>query len=314
MIKAFAIFLMILANPLWAQELNVDFSEHCKNQFENRFKEIDCNKIPPFELKKKDDQGKVWLIRFHFGFSRTDYEKTDLHINSQVMTTVVKDVEMVERTSAIHYDPRTWDSFQSYFQWIDEPTNTFTLSFEKGKNNFYITVFHPKYLKSILYKKSNLDGEEVYDFQDIEEKSDFSQTIPEGYSMLYLGNTHFNMNWQVGYGRQLTLFKSDKLGKLTYIPKADIGIATGKARSVNIIPGVAWDDYYDDLKIQGINASVGHRLEFKKGKVSMFVDHKTIFSKIKHGFYNGTIEYNLRATPITFGIGVDLFSPKKKKK
>jgi hypothetical protein len=35
---------------------------------------------------------------------------------------------------------------------------------------------------------------------------------------------------------------------------------------------------------------------------------------MNHLIYNGTIEYNLRATPITFGIGVDLFKPKKKKK
>jgi hypothetical protein len=77
---------------------------------------------------------------------------------------------------------------------------------------------------------------------------------------------------------------------------------------------VAWDDYIDEDRIQGINASIGHRLEYQRGIVSLFIDQKTIFQKIEHGFYDGTINYNLRSTPTTFGIGIDLFTHKKKKK
>jgi hypothetical protein len=95
--------------------------------------------------------------------------------------------------------------------------------------------------------------------------------------------------------------------------KGDIGINTGKARSVQIVPGVAWDDYIDDAKVQGFNASIGHKIEYQRGRVSLFVDQKTIYSKMQHGFYDGTIDYNLRSTPTTFGIGIDLFTKKKKK-
>ena len=103
-----------------------------------------------------------------------------------------------------------------------------------------------------------------------------------------------------------------KAGKLSYTIKGDVGISTGKARSVHIIPGQAWDDYSDDHKIQGLNASIGHRMEYQRGRVSLFVDQKTIVSKMHHGFYDGTIDYNLRATPTTFGVGIDLFTKKKR--
>jgi hypothetical protein len=42
----------------------------------------------------------------------------------------------------------------------------------------------------------------------------------------------------------------------------------------------------------------------------MFVDSKIIYSKMKHGFFDGTIKYDLVSTPITFGIGIDIFKGK----
>lgn len=61
---------------------------------------------------------------------------------------------MHERTSAHHYNPQNWDKLENSFQWIDEPTNTFTFSLKK-KNVFYLTIFHPSILKvlSILNLK-----------------------------------------------------------------------------------------------------------------------------------------------------------------
>jgi hypothetical protein len=326
------IICLLLSSFAFAQEevreMDIDLSSFCRDnqQADNHeiiikekdstcktIKDLEGKKIEPIILSKKDNEGNSWKLRFHFGFSRTDYAKTDLHIKSDVITVVVKDVEMHERTSAHHYNPATWDHLQEAAQWIDEPTNTFTFSLEKNKNIFYLTVFHPKYLKSLVYSKSQVNGETVYNVGPIPESDDFSSQIPDGSNLLYLGNTHMNMNWQVGYGRQFVIFDSKKAGKLSYTIKGDIGISTGKARSVHIIPGQAWDDYSDDHKIQGLNASIGHRMEYQRGRVSLFVDQKTIVSKMHHGFYDGTIDYNLRATPTTFGVGIDLFTKKKRK-
>ncbi len=307
--------------------MDVDLSSFCEDQIREQeqesldlqkretcevIKELEGRSIDPISMTKKDEEGNEWRLRFHFGFTRTNYHKTDLNIKSDVITTVIKDVEMYERTSADHYDPRTWEHFQDMGRWIDEPTNTFTFSLEKNKNVFYLTVFHPKYLKSLLYKKTTANNQQEYTFSETQETYDFSAPIPENSQMLYLGNTHMNMNWQIGYGRQFVIFNSKKSGKLSYTLKGDIGISTGKARSVHIIPGVAWDDYQDDHKVQGINTSFGQRLEYQKGRVSLFVDNKYILAKIQHGFYDGTIDYNLKSTATTFGVGIDLFTKKRK--
>jgi hypothetical protein len=300
----------------YAEVMDVDFSEYCRDQLEREVEGLDCNNFPPVELDKVDEDGKNWKIRFHFGFSRTQYHKTDMDIKSDVVSLVVKDVEMHERTSAHYYYPNRWDGIENAVKWIDEPTNTFMLSFEKGKDNFYLTIFHPKYLKSVIYKQ---DDNGNVKFKEGMEDNRLNQPRPEGYNMLYIQNTHANMVWQIGYGRQITIFDSRKAGKLSYIPKADIGINTGGVRSVHIqrnenSNGYDMQDVTEGSGITGINASIGHRLEYQKGKVSLFVDHKTIYSKISHGYLDGTAEYDLRMSPVTFGVGIDLFSNNKKNK
>ncbi len=310
------------------RELNIDLLAFCsEHHFEALSDEIDIKReqackmihdlkdknVPPVLLTKKDSDGQAWTLRFHFGFTRTDYHPTDLDIKSSVINVQIKDVEMHERTSANHYDPRTWTELQNAGQWIDEPTNTFTFSMEKKKNKFYLTVFHPKYLKSLTYTKTQENDSPNYEFSEIAESDNFSSPIPEKSEFLYLGNTHYNMIWQAGYGREFVVFDSTKAGKLSYTVKGDIGINTGKARSVHIVPGVAWDDYYDQHKIQGLNTSLGHRLEYQRGKVSLFVDQKYLYAKVHHGFYDGTIDYDLKATATTFGIGIDLFTKNKKR-
>ena len=267
----------------------------------------------PIEMNLDDDQGNKWKIRFHFGFTRTDYHPTDINIKSGVITTVIQDVKMHERTSDSYYNPTKWEKPENSLQWIDEPSNTMTVSIEKNKNVFYLTAYHPKYLKSLVYSKSENEGEPEYKFGPIEETMDFSAPIPAKQNMLYLGNTHRNMVWQVGYGRQFVIFENKRAGKLSYTVRGDVGINTGKARSVHIIPGVAWDDYKGKNEIQGVNGSIGHRVEYQRGKVSLFIDQKYIHSKIEHGFYDGTVSYDLNSTATTFGVGIDLYSKKSKK-
>lgn len=315
--KKIMLAVLLTSGTAFAQEvktMDLDMSKHCQEVLTQQFPDLNCEEIPSIELEKVDDNKQRWKFRFHFGFSRTDYMPTDLHINSSFGNVVVKDVEMFERTSASHYNPANWDSFGESFKWIDEPTNTFTFSLEKNKNVFYLTVFHPKYLKSILYKKTVVDGEDQFEFSDIEEASDFSQDIPEGHGMIYLGNTHKNLITQIGYGRMISIFETPRFGRLTFIPRFDVGVNTGQARSVHIVRGERWDDFNEGkMGLQGYNASLGARMEYQKGKFSMFVDSKVIYSKMEHGFFDGTVKYDLISTPITFGVGIDVFSGKKKK-
>jgi hypothetical protein len=297
----------------YSQVMDVDVSEYCKDQME-LLHDLDCDSIPKIVIDKKDEIGNKWKVRFHFGFSKTEYYKTDLNIQTERFNVVVKDIEMQERTSVEHYNPKRWNTLKEASMWIDEPTNTFAFSLEKGKNIFYLTVFHPKYLKSIAYKESVVNGENNYEFKNLQDNSSsaeaISNSVPlqDGFKRIYFQNTHHNAIWQIGYGRQFQILDS-KFGKLSYVAKADIGGNSGMARSVD--DGKLWPDVD---RIQGYNASIGHRLELQKGKVSLFIDHKVIYSNIETGFLDGKIDYDLVSSPLTFGVGIDIFTKKRKNK
>jgi hypothetical protein len=306
------IFLLI-PFAAFSQVIDVDVSDYCRDQLE-KVDGFNCNYIPNVVVDKTDDAGKKWKLRFHFGFSTTDYYKTDVKIKTDMFDVVVKDIEVEERSGIEHYNPKEWTGAKETFALVHEPTNTFAFSLEKGKNNFYLTIFHPKYLKSIAYKETVVDGETHYDFKDLEDNLGTAEvlynTAPEledGYKRIYFQNTHHNAVWQIGYGRQIPVFNS-KFGKLTYIPKADIGGNSGKARSVTV-----GKLYEDEDRVQGYNFSIGHRLEFQKGAISLFIDHKILFSNIETGFLDGKINYNLISAPLTFGVGIDIFTKKKKR-
>jgi hypothetical protein len=299
------IFLMIPFTA-FSQVIDVDVSDYCRDELE-KVEGFNCNYIPSVVVDKTDDAGKKWKLRFHFGFSTTEYYKTDLKIKTDMFDVVVKDIEVEQRTGAHHYNPKTWTSLSDTFELVHEPTNTFAFSLEKGKNNFYLTIFHPKYIKSIAYKETVLDGETHYDFKNLEDNENSTEPLADGYNRIYFQNTHHNAIWQIGYGRQIPIFNS-KLGKLTYIPKADIGGNSGKARSIGL-----GNLYEDEDRVQGYNFSLGHRLEFQKGPIGLFLDHKIIFSNVETGFLDGKINYNLISTPLTFGLSIDIFTKKKKR-
>lgn len=296
-------------------EMEVDMTDYCQDQLA-KVEGLDCAKVPNVELFKKDKAGKTWKIRFHFGFSTTDYRPADLHIKTSKYSVVINDVDMEQRTGAGHYDPTKWQSMKQALKWIDEPTNTFQFSLEKNKNVFYLTVFHPKYLKSIAYKEPTPGTNEGYTFKNnVGYNSNSSEVLKgqapameDGYKRIYFQNTHLNLVMQVGYGRQLEL-TNGKFGKLTYIPKADIGINYGKDRSID-----NGKLYEGTQKYQGINASIANRLEYQKGVISVFAEHKVLYSKIETAFLDGTAKYDLVSTPLTFGVGIDIFTHNKAKK
>lgn len=141
--------------------------------------------------------------------------------------------------------------------------------------------------------------------------------IPEGTRGIEIQNTHRLMGWQIGYGRKFQIFDTQKAGKLTYVVRADVGVQTGAARTIIIDKtnpnNMTWVEKYDDFGIQGYNADVGHRIEYQRGRYGLFVDQKVVFSKIEHGFMEGTAAYNMQYTPTTFGISIDLVTLGKKK-
>jgi hypothetical protein len=265
----------------------------------------------------QQDQSKEnnWKLKFHFGYTRTNYLPTDVTFDSTELKGTVRDVNFVERTSEDFYNPfKAGRKITDALKWIDEPTNTMSLSIENDKNAIYLTAFHPKFLKSFLYeKKTNESGEVETEFSPIGESDSFAQVIPEGKTMAYIGNTHKRMDWTIGYGRKIKLFNTKDFGVM-YVPRVDFGFSVGKARSVRIVPGQVWDDNKGKIEIQGGAMSVGHRLEVYKGRLSLFIDQRLVYSTQTHGFYDGTVSYKLMYIPTTFGMSYQLFEFKRKPK
>jgi hypothetical protein len=294
---------------------SVDFN-WSKQQTCSAIKELAHNKTEPFELLKKDSDGNTWKIRFHFGFTRTSYADTDMHLKNSRMDVVIKDFSFDERTTADAYDFRKWNKFEHFFQWIDEPTNTFAFSLEKDKNVFYLTAFHPKFLKSKFQDKhvtGVVDGVAVDQVMPINEIFDGYNNQPGQMHLTRFENTHKQMDWQIGYGRKMVVFDTPKAGKLSYIPRVDVGLTSGKNRTVYVKEGQYWeyDEIEDKHRIQGANLSIGHRVEYERGKVGLFVDQKVTASKLHHGSLDGTASYNMLYSPVTFGLSFQIYQKKQ---
>ena len=303
-------------NPLF----NNKTSEAEKKKTCDLVNQLSTEKIKPIEMNLKDDQGDPWKIRFHFGFTRTDIRPTDIKIRSSLVNKDFKGFEFDERTSAKHYNPMNWEKVTNALNWIDEPSNTFTLSIENKKNAFYLTAYHPKFLKTYYEEKStDSQGNPQTTYTPGKEyisngtNSAFA-SIPSGQSAVEIQNTHLLMNYQIGYGRKFTLLDNNKVGKINYIVRADMGITTGGARTIYINEQRQWIENRDKLGIQGINKSIGHRLEYQKGKVGAFIEQKYTTSTMEHGFLDGTASYKLDYSTIQFGINVDVLTMNKKDK
>jgi hypothetical protein len=263
-----------------------------------------------------------WKLRFNFGFARTTYFDTDMLLKSDRVDVIVRDFSFDERTTSSFYNPKNWEQPMDAFRWIDEPSNQFIVTAEKNKNVIYLTIFHPKYLKKNVQVKhitGTVDGVEVDKVMPLDEQFDgYNRQLGEMY-LTRFENTHKQMTWQIGYGRRFTLYKSpDQKTEVRWTPHVHAGIMTGEHFTVYEKKDQYWefDDYLDTKNpVQGAVFSVGHSLEVQRGKVSLFVDQKYNYSHVKHGFGSegGTAEYDFRFMPITFGIGIDLFNPNKKK-
>lgn len=269
----------------------------------------------------KDIKESQWNFSFHFGFTRTSYDNTDMRLQSDRVDVTIKDFEFDERTSAGFYNPANWEQAMDAFRWIDEPTNHFVLTAEKNGHSIILSIFHPKFLKKQYQTKhvvGTVDGVEINDFIDINEEFDgYNNQIGEMY-LVRFENTHLQMAWQVGYGYEFKLIKSEKFGTLSVRPAVLIGVMSGQHYDVYIQEGEYWefDDYKDPHMIQGPMASVGIRINYRIKRFNFFVDSKYSYAKLKHGYGNqgGTAEYDISYKTLAFGIGYTIPWSKKKKR
>jgi len=282
-----------------------------------------------YALAKKDpcdpfakDKSR-WTVNFKFGFSRTNYNNTDIKVDGPELQGTMYDFNFAERTSSRYYNPQNWEKLQNAFQWIDEPTNHFVLTIEKGKHNIIISMFHPKWTMGnnhYIRVAGKINGVEKDQYMDIDEpfEEDYSNfsTQPGELKLIIFENTHMQMEYSLGYGHDFTLFSTKKLGELKFQPAIYAGIMSGINKVVTRDHNNYWafTGYSTKNQIQGPMVAAGAHIEWDFGLVDVFYQFKYTHAWMKEPGFGGTIEYQHSYTTNTFGLGIDLFSQKNRAK
>lgn len=275
------------------------------------------NQVKQIEIKGKNTPDNSWKFNFSMGFNRTKYSDTDMHLKSSRVDATIKDFSFQERTSSDFYNPKNWKQPMDAFRWIDEPTNSFTFSAENKNNVYSLTAFHPKFLKQQYENKhvtGTVDGVAVDKVMPINEEFDGYNNKPGEMNLTRFENTHMQMDWQLGYGRNITLVDAHKYGKLVYTPSVYAGLTSGKHYDAYVKPNAYWDfeDSEDKNRIQGANFAIGNKLKYEYGRANIFVENKFTFSHLEHQFMDGTAKYNMKYNATTFGLGFRLYETKPK--
>ena len=282
-----------------------------ENCFENTAGE------PPLPFKPNDK----WKIRLYASHSYTTYFNSDISFQSSRYNIEIKDYEWAERSSREYFLPETWkQEGNNPFQMIDEPTNTFVVSLEKDGHEFFLSAFHPKFLQAdgqVKYMKGTIDGVSIDGIQEVNKPFDGYNQTPGESELVTNRNSHKQMTFEIGYGHRFNLLDS-KLGSLTYVPSAAVGVMTGENVTVMVKENGWWDfdGHTDSFRIQGVGGSVTNRIEFNtpKERFGLFYENKLSFYKQSHGFMDGTQKYNLGFMGNSIGMKFMIHNPNRKKK
>ncbi len=274
-------------------------------------------------LNQQEDivQGVVtpdkWKIRFYASHSFTTYFDTDITFQSTRYNIEIKDYSWAERGSRAYFTPQEWAKPESNpFQMIDEPTNTFTLSFEKDGNEFFFQAFHPKFLQAkdqVKYIIGTIDGVEMNGYNPVNKPFDGWDQTPGECEIMGNQNTKHQMTFEIGYGHRFNLV-TGKLGSINYIPSVSVGVMTGSNVSLVTQEGWWWDyeGNVEPYRVQGVGGSITNRVEFNtpKERFGVFYENKLSYYHQEHGFLDGTQVYNLGYTGNSIGFKFMIYNPK----
>ena len=272
----------------------------------------------PIEIKRKDQDGDEWNIKFFFGYTRTEYFNSPVvKLRSTRVNVDIKDFDWTERNSFEFFKKENLQGVENMFRFIDEPTNTFFLNFEKGKDVFTFSLLHYKHIMNKGQSKQvtgTVDGVPIDGVVALHPEFDGYNDKPGEMHLLRLENTYQQVNPQIGYGRKVDVLSSKKYGKLSWTPSVQVGFIGGGSYSAFTKEGEYWesDNGSQKFAIKGASFSVGNRLEYEKARVSVFMDQKFSTSKIKQQFLDGTATYRLNYIPVTLGVGVKIYKKSKK--
>ena len=259
-----------------------------------------------------------WKLRFYLSHSFTSYYNTDIKFSSSRYNVKIKDYQWTERGSREFFQYKKWtEQGNNPLQMIDEPSNTFVLSIERNSHEFFLSVFHPKFLQNpeqVVYMKGTIDGVEVDGIYNINRPFDGYNQSPEEMELVRNENTNAEILLEIGYGYRFKLI-DDKIGKISYVPSIGVGLSCGQNLVVVIKENEWWDydNYKQKSEVQGFGGSITNRIEFntEKERFGIFYENKLSYYKQNHGFMDGNQKYHLKLIGNSVGVKFMINNSKK---
>jgi len=284
----------------------------------------------PVSFNVQDKEKKPWKIKLYFGNNKTWYGTTTAKIKTSRLDLTIKDLQPYERRSDSFY--KVWNnSLKDSLRWIDEPTNTLKITLERKKDEYSLSIFHPKYVfvegdqelighhyNENVMVTGTADGYAVNGRQKLKgqvTEDPYKAFIPGNVYFVSWENSHMLLQPELGYGKKIDLIKAQGKPIVTYTPSISAGVFLGILNSSYRAYDKRWDfdsHHNEKMKVMGLTGSVGNRLTIhnKKDNVGVFVEHKFTYSKMKYDFLDGTAEHDIKMNTLNFGIQFTLIKSK----
>ncbi|MCE9506894.1 MAG: hypothetical protein K8R48_01065 [Alphaproteobacteria bacterium] len=255
-----------------------------------------------------------WQVRVYASHAFTHYFPSDIRIKTSRYDVKIDNYEWVERSSREFFNPKTWSKpGNNPFQVFDEPSNTYTLAFEKNAHVIFVSHFHPKFYQEpdqIRHIQGTIDGVAVDHTAPVNDALHGNYYLPGAMRLEDNKNTYLQMEFEAGYAHKFTLLDNKKFGKVLYVPGISAGVQTGRTRSAVIKDGERVE-YHEQYSLQGVGGSIRNKIEWRtpKERFGLFYENKTSLYHRKHELLDGTQEFNFCYTANTVGFSFSLYNP-----
>jgi hypothetical protein len=315
-IKISILLILFLSLPAFSKNNfhSINSDQHCislPSMDKNSDLQIECyDQINPNTSKPKPQ----WQISFRFGFTRTHYFPTTMRLKAENIDITIDDYSFIERTSASYYNPKNWDRVGDAFRWIDEPTNTMILELSNGKDIFSFRAFHPKFLnyhKQEYWVKGTLNGVQINEKISLDAAGEDFYENPNRPALVRLQNTHRQMEYTLGYGRELSILKN-KNSYFSITPTAHLGLMSGATKSSYrtdpLLDYWKTKDFVAKEQIQGLSYGLSSMIKWQYKGFSVFAEAKIQNSHLNQDFLSnqGYAKYSLPYLSGTAGFSVRL--------
>lgn len=258
---------------------------------------------------------KKWKLKLYASHAFTHYFSSSLSVKTSQYDATIRGYAWEERRGDDFFTPNRWfPGGGRNAQFIDEPTNTYTLAVEKNADVIVFSMFHPKFATAPGQERhiqGLVNGTVVDGIGWIENAG------PPAAGKMNIEsnqNTYMSLEFEAGYARIFCVLASRKFGKIHYVPGLSAGVQTGQTFSSTRQADGTIREYKEPESLQGFGGSVRNKLEWtsRNQRLGVFYENKLSLYHRDHALLDGRQKYNLAYTSNNFGFSAMLYNPNKR--